>query len=168
MIWKEIKGYENLYWINKLGEIKNKNGYILTPQKNQNGYYRIGLTKNKKIKRYYLHVLLAKTFLPNPENKPQVHHKDNNGYNNSLENLEWVTNTENQNYAENKKKYLISLTNLETKEEVSFKELTKASRFLGKRKEYLFNRRKDKGNTFQVENNKIYFQVNIQEIKKKK
>jgi hypothetical protein len=168
MIWKEIKGYENLYWINKLGEIKTKKGTILTPQKNQNGYYRIGLTKNKQTKRCYLHVLLAKTFIPNPENKPQVHHKDNDGYNNSLENLEWVTNSENQIYAEKKNNYLISVVNLETKEQTLFKALTKASRFLGKRKEYLFNKKKDKGNKFQVENNKIYFQVNIQEIIKKK
>ena len=71
---------------------------IVTPQLSQYGYYRIGLTKNFKRIHYSVHRLVAKAFIPNPENKPQVNHKDENKINNNVNNLEWCTAKYNANY----------------------------------------------------------------------
>jgi hypothetical protein len=59
------------------------------------GYRKIGLTVNGKTYQYFIHRLLAETFIPNPENKPQVNHLDGDKLNNNLENLEWCTAKEN-------------------------------------------------------------------------
>jgi len=64
-------------------------------QINHLGYIVISLTKDKIIKRYLVHRLVAIAFIPNPENKPQVNHKDMNRSNNHIENLEWATAREN-------------------------------------------------------------------------
>lgn len=106
--WKDIQGYEGLYQVSNLGSVKSlvgwnvgKNDYekrekILNPSKGE--YERVVLFKNGKSKTFAIHVLVAKTFIPNPENKPQVNHKDENKYNNCVSNLEWCTHKENMNY----------------------------------------------------------------------
>jgi hypothetical protein len=92
-VWKQIEDYEN-YEVSSLGNIRNvKTGRILK-QSNQGGYYSVGLSKIKT-KTFSVHQLVAKTFIPNPENKLQVNHKDKNGLNNIVNNLEWSTNKEN-------------------------------------------------------------------------
>lgn len=92
--WKTIKGYEK-YKISNLGEIKNsKTGRILKKDKSRN-YYEVVLSEKGKIKKYSVHRLVAEYFIPNPENKPQVNHKDGNKLNNKVDNLEWVTCSEN-------------------------------------------------------------------------
>ncbi len=92
-VWKQIDGYEN-YEVSSFGNVRNKNtGRILKASSN-GGYYSVGLS-NIKTKSFRVHQLVAKEFLPNPENKPQVNHKDKNGLNNKLSNLEWSTNKEN-------------------------------------------------------------------------
>jgi len=63
------------------------------------GYYRMSMRVGTKTKLIYLHKLLAEAFIPNPENKTQVNHKDCNKQNNSLSNLEWVTHQENVQHA---------------------------------------------------------------------
>ena len=60
---------------------------------------RVELWENGKGKKYLLHRLLAQAFIPNPEGKPCVNHKDGNKHNNALRNLEWVTRSENQRHA---------------------------------------------------------------------
>lgn len=97
-----LKGYENLYLISNYGtiksvdkEVKNKNGYrkikgkILKPKIDKYGYYKIGLTKNKKQKFHTIHRLVAETFISNPNNYPIINHKDGNKQNNHTSNLEW-------------------------------------------------------------------------------
>lgn len=95
-IWKEIplqltnniKGY----FISSYARFKNTKGHIIVDYKYSSGYKRLRIGNNK----YLLHRLVAITFISNLENKEQVNHIDGNKLNNNLENLEWVTNTENQ------------------------------------------------------------------------
>ncbi len=95
MNWKKIKTNDN-YSINEVGEVRNdKTNKILTPFINkQNGYKYVDLWKNNKCKKYALHRLIAEAFIPNPENKTTVDHKDGNRLNNSLDNLRWATYSE--------------------------------------------------------------------------
>jgi hypothetical protein len=67
---------------------------------NQGGYYSVGLS-NKKTKTFSVHVLVAKAFIPNLENKNTVNHKDKNGLNNNIKNLEWMTIPENNKHRSN-------------------------------------------------------------------
>ena len=92
-VWKNISYYEN-YEVSSLGNVRNKNtGRILKASSN-GGYYSVGLSKGKT-KTFSVHQLVAKAFIPNLENKTQINHKDKNGLNNKLSNLEWNTNKEN-------------------------------------------------------------------------
>ena len=96
MIWKKIKGFEN-YQISNTGFIRSKKK-ILSPFDN-NGYDRIQLVNGDKKQKKLIHRLVAEHFIPNPEKKPQVNHKDLNTKNNNVDNLEWVTNQENIKHA---------------------------------------------------------------------
>lgn len=99
-IWKDIEGYEGIYQISNLGEVK-----ILKTKKIKKPYFRknckyemINLNKNKTQKSFLVHRLVAKTFIPNPNNYPIINHKDENKLNNCVENLEWCTQKYNLNY----------------------------------------------------------------------
>lgn len=99
-VWKDIKGYEGLYKISNLGRIKSMyrrgGGGILKPNLAKNGYYTIGLRlKNKGIKRFLIHRLLALHFIDNPNNLPMVDHINRKRNDNRLENLHWVSVKEN-------------------------------------------------------------------------
>ncbi len=99
-IWKDIEGYEGLYQISNLGNVKSlKNNIILKPSKNSKGYLQVFLWKNGSGKLLRIHRLVAKAFIPNFDDKPQVNHIDGNKQNNRVNNLEWVTNSENQKHA---------------------------------------------------------------------
>jgi len=88
---KQIKDFEN-YTINILGEIKNiKTNKILKHSIDECGYYKINLSQNNIKKTFSIHRLLAQYFIPNPENKVIVDHKDNNIKNNSIDNLRWFS-----------------------------------------------------------------------------
>jgi hypothetical protein len=92
-VWKTIDGFDN-YEVSSFGNVRNKTtGRILKPCA-KSGYYSVGLS-NVKTKTFRIHQLVAKAFIPNPENKSQVNHKDKNSLNNKLSNLEWNTNKEN-------------------------------------------------------------------------
>ena len=107
-MYKPIKGFEGFYEINELGQIRSvdrivecKDGRIrkykgkeLKLQKNQYGYGTVLLRKNGVAKTFQVHRLVARTFLPNPENLPEVHHKNHNKEDNRVENLKWVTSAE--------------------------------------------------------------------------
>ena len=78
------------------GNVINKhNGHILKGQLNSKGYLRVCIGK----KFYFIHRLVAEKYIPNPNNKEQVNHKDGNKLNNAANNLEWVNNQENRNHA---------------------------------------------------------------------
>lgn len=103
-----VKGFEGEYIISSNGEIfcsiDNKRMLKNIPtkkstRKDKYGYERVMLYKNQK--KYYkqVHRLVAENFIPNPNNLPQVNHKDGNKLNNNVNNLEWVSCSENINHA---------------------------------------------------------------------
>lgn len=99
--YQQIKNYPN-YYIDKCGNIYSKRlKRKMTPFLNQNNYIKIKLCNNGQQKDYYIHRLVGLCFLPNPNpnpnniNKNQINHKDGNRQNNNVENLEWVTCSEN-------------------------------------------------------------------------
>lgn len=99
--WKVIEGHDSLYEISDKGRVRNTlTNKILKQHKNAYGYYCLGLRfEGRKQKSYLVHRLIAKVFIPNPENKPQINHKDCNKTNNSIDNLEWCTKNENNLHA---------------------------------------------------------------------
>ena len=125
--WRDIPGYEGLYQASNFGKIrsltkkivqfngynyseKKYNGKILKPSIVR-GYERV-LLQDKGIKRnYFVHRLVAMTFIENPNNLPYINHKDENKLNNKVENLEWCTQSYNINYGNRNKKVREKLKN---------------------------------------------------------
>lgn len=95
MKWVKIK-QNSSYSINEFGDIRNnKTGKIKVPFVNKKtGYKTVDLWNDNKSTKFTVHRLLAEAFIPNPEKKPTVDHKDGNRLNNSLENLRWATYAE--------------------------------------------------------------------------
>ena len=87
------------YTIREDGQVISRFGRVIAQQFHGLGYARVELHQNNSARKYLVHRLLAESFIPNPENKPQVNHIDGNKRNNSLDNLEWVTQSENQLHA---------------------------------------------------------------------
>ncbi len=86
---KDIKNYEKLYAITENGEVwSHRSNRFIKPAVDKDGYERICLVKDRQKKNYYVHRLVAQTYLDNPNNLPQVNHKDENKHNNTVENLE--------------------------------------------------------------------------------
>lgn len=95
----DIKGFEG-YSVDRQGNVYNKAGVQLRQEKTRNGYRRVTLSNGKaERKRFLVHRLVAEAFIPNPEGKAQVNHKDQDRTNNHVDNLEWVTPLENLNYS---------------------------------------------------------------------
>ena len=102
---KDIKGYEGLYGITTEGKVWSyKSKMFLKPWVSRNGYFMVNLHKDKKIKHCYIHRLVAMAYIPNPENLPQINHRDENKANNCLQNLEWCDASYNLNYGTHNEK----------------------------------------------------------------
>lgn len=143
-VWKDIPGTDGEYRISNHGKVMTaKTGRTLSPAIDARGYERVCLFKKDRTHRYKVHRLVAITFIPNPENKEQVNHKDGNKRNNSVDNLEWVTNAENMHHSranglhdghkrfcESRKKHIIA-THIESGNEIFFDSILAAKKALG-------------------------------------
>lgn len=97
--WKPIPGYENYYLVSDNGFVLSlRKGIVLKPKLDRYGYPVVALCVHQKMKHIPVHRLVALAFIPNPCNKPHVNHKNENKRDNRVENLEWVTPAENNNY----------------------------------------------------------------------
>lgn len=93
--WKDIENTNEKYEVSTYGRVRNKRtGLILKPRKRPDGYLDIDICG----KRGKIHRLVAKAFIPNPDNKPEVNHIDENKQNNNINNLNWMTHIENMNW----------------------------------------------------------------------
>lgn len=127
-IWKDIVGYEGFYQVSNLGRVKSLDRYIEVTNKRgtlyrrpikgrllslnnvNDDYISVTLTKDSIGISYSVHRLVAQAFIPNPDNLPQVNHKDENPSNNCVDNLEWCTAKYNSNYGTRREKLSKSLS----------------------------------------------------------
>lgn len=117
-VWKDIEGYRGAYQISNLGNVKSverevtqwnesakkyvtriQKGLIMKPFEDEDGYLRLQLIKDGVRKKHFVHRLVALAFIPNPENKPEVNHKEGDKKDNRVWMLEWSTSSENQRHA---------------------------------------------------------------------
>jgi len=111
-IWKDIKNYEGMYQVSNLGRIRAlpckvntskgyriKKEHFMKATDNGKNYKIVGLSKNGIRKNYYVHRLVAETFIPNPNCYKVINHKDYDTTHNNVENLEWTTQLENIRYS---------------------------------------------------------------------
>lgn len=129
-IWKDIKGYEGLYQVSNLGNIKslpkktnNQYSYkeiFLKKALDNNGYLKVSLHKNKKQITKVIHKLVAEAFIKNPNNYNVINHIDGNKQNNRIDNLEWCTYSHN-----NKEAYRLGLAKITVKHLQQVKSLSK-------------------------------------------
>lgn len=108
VIWKDIVGYEGIYKISEYGDVvslKRECGFGSRREEKpktisiKKGYASVALCREKTIKHFLLHRLVAQAFIPNPENLPQINHIDGNKINNNFKNLEWCDRSHNQIHA---------------------------------------------------------------------
>lgn len=113
-IWKSVKNYEGLYEVSNFGNIRSIDRYVqrsptstfqslrkAIPRKltfNADGYYQVRLSKNGKAKSEPVHKLVATTFIPNPDNLPEINHIKPPKTNNRVDNLEWCTGKQNKEH----------------------------------------------------------------------
>jgi hypothetical protein len=120
-IWKDVPGYEGFYKASDRGNfvscgrviteihgsraaVKTYPGRLILPLIYKTGYRYITFSKNGFVKRYRAHIVIAKIFVPNPYNYPEINHKDENKGNNAASNLEWCSHVYNINYGTGNKR----------------------------------------------------------------
>lgn len=158
----DIKGYEGLYKISNKGDVislSKTSGFLklkekyLKPTVKSKGYLDVKLIKDGIKKHFYIHRLVAKHFIPNPNNLPQVNHKDKNPSNNNVNNLEWCDNSYNVLYSNipEKLKELrgdkIKIINIKTGEVIIAKSKREAAKLINGT---------DAGIIYSINNNSIY------------
>lgn len=112
-IWKDIPGYEGLYQVSNEGRVKTARrkgtfGGLARMRPMQHGYIGVDLCREGKRKTHMVHRLVAQAFISNPDNLPEINHKDENKTNNHANNLEWCTRRYNLMYGEGHKRRVAS------------------------------------------------------------
>lgn len=126
-IWKDVVGYEGIYQVSNFGNVKsldkivfnngsrrynNIKGRVLSQNKtNGNGYRIVSLNNNGCSKNYYIHRLVASSFLENKNSFKYINHKDENKLNNNIDNLEWCDAKYNANYGTSRERARQKLLN---------------------------------------------------------
>ena len=123
-IWKDVVGYEQFYQVSNKGRVRRKkNGSIAALRTFPNGYKNALLSHDGTRKAGWhsvlVHRMVAMAFIPNPDNLPQINHKDRDKANNCVENLEWCTVQYNNNYLDPASEYAQYLRNLWSYSQVS-------------------------------------------------
>ena len=102
---KDIKGYEGLYAITSCGKVWSYRAQkFLKPVKDKDGYLCVNLTVKRKAKHCAIHRLVAEAYIPNPENKTDINHIDENKEHNYISNLEWISHKDNCNHGTRNKR----------------------------------------------------------------
>ena len=142
-MWRDIIGYEGIYQVSNKGNVfsiermvqgRECGGITLKPKHRRDGYLHVGLYRNGKMKNKLIHRLVLEAFVENPNNLPEVNHKDENPSNNELSNLEWCDAGYNSNYGTRTEKIALALSkkvravNIENGEVVRFKSIEEAGR----------------------------------------
>ena len=96
-IWKDVPGYIGLYKVSNYGRVKSVNKQLVLKTCGSGNRYKTVALCNGMRKTFRVHRLVAAAFIPNPENKPCIDHIDGNPFNNHVDNLRWVTHSENNN-----------------------------------------------------------------------
>lgn len=117
--WRAVSGYEDIYEVSNLGNVRSLDRYVrskhdgcvafikgksLTAIKNKGGYLRVNLCDSNGRKAKFIHRLVCLAFIPNPDNLPEINHKDENTFNNCVDNLEWCTSKYNSNYGHHRER----------------------------------------------------------------
>jgi hypothetical protein len=120
-----IEGFEGLYEIDTQGNVysilqtRSRRKGILKQYQNEHGYMKVNLYDLQgRCKKKYVHRLVASAFIPNPENKKVVNHKDCNVKNNNVDNLEWMTQSENILYAVKLGRYVDNISKYNNRKKV--------------------------------------------------
>ena len=116
IIWRDVVGYEGLYQVNNIGQVKSldrpmfvngfhrnpirtiRKGKILSPRLSHDGYEKVSLTKDGKPKNYFVHRLVALAFIEQRNDDNEVNHIDGNKRNNCVDNLEWCSHRQNMQH----------------------------------------------------------------------
>lgn len=127
--------FDDKYAVSEKGNVINVRSGRTLHTVMQNGYVRVQLSINGVRRNYPVHRLVARAFIPNPENKPYVNHKDGNKQNNCVENLEWVTARENDNHARatglKEQCKPIKAVSVDDKDTMTFESLSECARYFG-------------------------------------
>ena len=122
-VWKPVAGYEGSYEVSSFGRVRSlersefigpyirlRKGKIMRQKLTKYGYLEVTLFKNNKPSTKKVHRLVAEAFLPNPDNLPEVNHRDEDKTNNAVWNLEWCSSKYNMNYGSLKSKIAAKLS----------------------------------------------------------
>lgn len=137
-IWKPISGYEGLYEVSNLGNVRSLDyrctgkTCLLMPRENGRGYLRVDLCKDGKQRHFPVHRLVAQAFIPNPLGKPTVNHKNEIKTDNSVDNLEWMTVSENNAYGTHPSRVISNLLNCNNSRKVPLVAFTASGEFVGR------------------------------------
>lgn len=170
-IWKQVE--ENpVYYVSNMGRVKTvdhpvwckvnnsysirKGRFCVPTNNNSKGYWRVGIQINGKQKHFAIHRLVAKAFIPNPDNLPQINHIDGNKNNNCVSNLEWCTNEYNRQHAIENNLMLSEKHKAKSSECCNFRKLTY--------EQILFIREEYKNTSFNKRGELVQFYKEIAEL----